>query len=124
MFSIKKDLGACERIITFLGLTFRFKSKSLYFRKRDILQNKRISCLEKQKNAILNNLKKQVPVQKSYKYVHIMYNEKFNKPFVDFLNRNFIRVTKYDCNYNVVSSCLLCRSINMQGFSVKKVLSE
>lgn len=26
---------------------------------------------------------------KSYKYVHIMFNDKFNKPFVDFLNRNF-----------------------------------
>lgn len=26
---------------------------------------------------------------KRYKYVHIMYNDKFNKPFVDFLNRNF-----------------------------------
>lgn len=24
-----------------------------------------------------------------YKYVHIMFNDKFNKPFVDFLNRNF-----------------------------------
>ena len=22
-----------------------------------------------------------------YKYVHIMYNDKFNKPFVDFLNK-------------------------------------
>ena len=28
-------------------------------------------------------------VIKNYKYVHIMYNDKFNKPFVDFLNRNF-----------------------------------
>ena len=25
----------------------------------------------------------------NYKYVHIMFNDKFNKPFVDFLNRNF-----------------------------------
>lgn len=25
----------------------------------------------------------------SYKYVHIMFNDKFNKPFVDFLNTNF-----------------------------------
>lgn len=24
-----------------------------------------------------------------YKYVHIMFNDKFNKPFVDFINRNF-----------------------------------
>ena len=24
-----------------------------------------------------------------YKYVHLMYNEKFNKPFVDFLNKHF-----------------------------------
>ncbi|WP_406019901.1 TDP-N-acetylfucosamine:lipid II N-acetylfucosaminyltransferase, partial [Succinivibrio sp.] len=26
---------------------------------------------------------------KSYKYVHIMFNDKFNKPFVDFLNQHF-----------------------------------
>lgn len=26
---------------------------------------------------------------KKYKYIHLMYNDKFNKPFVDFLNRNF-----------------------------------
>ena len=26
---------------------------------------------------------------KQYKYVHIMFNDKFNKPFVDFLNQNF-----------------------------------
>lgn len=26
---------------------------------------------------------------KHYKFVHIMFNDKFNKPFVDFLNRNF-----------------------------------
>ncbi len=26
---------------------------------------------------------------KNYKYVHLMFNDKFNKPFVDFLNRNF-----------------------------------
>lgn len=24
-----------------------------------------------------------------YKYIHIMFNDKFNKPFVDFLNKNF-----------------------------------
>lgn len=32
--------------------------------------------------TINNNIKK-------YKYVHIMYNDKFTKPFVDFLNRHF-----------------------------------
>lgn len=26
---------------------------------------------------------------KNYKYIHIMFNDKFNKPFVDFLNRQF-----------------------------------
>ena len=26
---------------------------------------------------------------KSYKYIHLMFNDKFNKPFVDFLNENF-----------------------------------
>ena len=26
---------------------------------------------------------------KKYKYVHVMLNDKFNKPFVDFLNKNF-----------------------------------
>lgn len=26
---------------------------------------------------------------KRYKFIHIMFNDKFNKPFVDFLNRNF-----------------------------------
>ena len=26
---------------------------------------------------------------KKYRYVHLMFNDKFNKPFVDFLNRNF-----------------------------------
>ena len=26
---------------------------------------------------------------KNYKYAHIMFNDKFNKPLVDFLNRNF-----------------------------------
>ena len=26
---------------------------------------------------------------KKYKYIHLMYNDKFNKPFVDFLNKNF-----------------------------------
>lgn len=26
---------------------------------------------------------------KHYKFIHIMFNDKFNKPFVDFLNRNF-----------------------------------
>lgn len=26
---------------------------------------------------------------KKYKYIHLMFNDKFNKPFVDFLNRNF-----------------------------------
>lgn len=28
-------------------------------------------------------------IPKKYKYVHIMFNDKFNKPFVDFLNKNF-----------------------------------
>lgn len=28
-------------------------------------------------------------IMKNYKYVHLMFNDKFNKPFVDFLNRNF-----------------------------------
>lgn len=26
---------------------------------------------------------------KKYKYIHLMFNDKFNKPFVDFLNKNF-----------------------------------
>ena len=26
---------------------------------------------------------------KNAKYIHLMFNDKFNKPFVDFLNRNF-----------------------------------
>ena len=26
---------------------------------------------------------------KKYKYLHLMFNEKFNKPYVDFLNKNF-----------------------------------
>ncbi len=34
--------------------------------------------------------KKEINKQISkYKYVHIMFNDKFNKPFVDFINRNF-----------------------------------
>ena len=28
-------------------------------------------------------------VSNNYKYIHVMWNDKFNKPFVDFLNRNF-----------------------------------
>ena len=37
------------------------------------------------KNGVLRN----VPQLETCKYVHIMNNDKFNKPFVDFLNRHF-----------------------------------
>ena len=36
----------------------------------------------------ISNIKLNAQLNK-YKYVHIMFNDKFNKPFVDFLNRNF-----------------------------------
>jgi len=35
---------------------------------------------------IINKVNKAI---KQYKYIHLMYNDKFNKPFVDFLNKNF-----------------------------------
>lgn len=35
-----------------------------------------------------DNLKIQKEISKA-KFIHIMFNDKFNKPFVDFLNRNF-----------------------------------
>ena len=43
------------------------------------------------KNFILNSVKNlalNLRIKK-YKYVHIMFNDKFNKPFVDFLNKKF-----------------------------------
>ncbi len=49
--------------------------------------------------GLLKNIKREIKKYKlkqkinedisKYKYVHIMYNDKFNKPFVDFLNKYF-----------------------------------
>ena len=40
----------------------------------------------KQQVSIIKNLSLDIS---EYKYIHIMFNDKFNKPFVDFLNKNF-----------------------------------
>ncbi len=58
------------------------KSQLKYFIK-DLKQAIRIGVL-KRKNKYLINKK-----INAAKYVHIMFNDKFNKPFVDFINKNF-----------------------------------
>ena len=46
-----------------------------------------MGIIKKIKNYLYNKfLNKRIS---QYKYVHLMFNDKFNKPFVDFLNRNF-----------------------------------
>lgn len=66
---ILKNIFSVENInkhkrITILGLKINIKKYALL----DKCVNKKIS---------------------KYKYIHIMHNDKFNKPFVDFLNKNF-----------------------------------
>ena len=64
---MKNFFNNYQIIINFLGIKIKFKNK--FYAKN----------LSKKINADISK----------YKYVHVMHNDKFNKPFVDFINENF-----------------------------------
>lgn len=67
LFSMKPSLDNEYVIVRLLGIKIKFIKNTKQKKAHDLI-NKEI---------------------KNYKFVHIMLNDKFNKPFVDFLNRNF-----------------------------------
>lgn len=97
IFSIKNEIvcGKKYKVITICGIKFQLINKA-----KILLQNRDIN-------------KKLV----KYKYVHLMKNDKFNKPFVDFLNKYF------DANEHLV----LCKRRHKhpfpQGDNVIEVIS-
>ena len=78
-FELKHYFKARKGIINSM---LSVKSKLKYFIK-DLKQAIKIRVL---KSININLINKKIS---NAKYVHIMFNDKFNKPFVSFLNRNF-----------------------------------
>ena len=82
-----KPLSKKDKEKTFIKMLFKeiFSIENEY--RDDIKTHKIIKILGfKIKFSYLKVLNKRIS---KYKYIHLMVNNKFNKPFVDFLNRNF-----------------------------------